>query len=397
MPIAATAITVVTVLVGLIWISRHVIISRENRHSFILSGNYPGPPPETPMITVVVAAKDEADNIEACVRSMLAQDYPNFELIVCNDRSEDQTGAIVQQIVDEDNRLSLIDIEHLPDGWFGKTNAMQHGIAEARGEYFCMTDADCRQHSTRTLSVAMQYAKDNEIDLLSVLPTLEMKGFWENVIQPICSAIMMIWFRPDRVNNPKHSAAYANGAFMLIKQSAYQAIGTHDAVRQELNEDMRMAARIKAAGLRLRVVRSQGLYSVRMYTSLRQSIRGWSRIFFGTFGTLRRLLLSILLMLLVSMWPYIAAAVTGAMLACTGGGNGWTTAGAASAVLILLQMTAIWRYYRLIDGRPWLFWTYPIGCILGLTALFGSLAKLRPGAKVVWKSTPYAKTDPPPS
>jgi len=393
MPILAAILTILTGLVGLVWVSRHVLITRERRKSFILTGNHDGPPPNAPLVSVVVAAKDEEEAIESCVQTMLTQDYPNFEVIVCNDRSDDQTGVIVQRLADEDPRLRLINITDLPDGWYGKPNAMQHGIAAAKGDWIVMIDADCRQLSTRTLSVAMQVAMDEQTDLLSVLPILEMKGFWENVIQPVCGAIMMIWFRPDRVNNPEHPAAYANGAFMLIKRSAYEAIGTHEAVRQELNEDMRMADLTKRAGLRLRVVRSHGLYVVRMYTSLKRIVRGWSRIFFGTFGTLKRLSLSMLVMLLMSILPYVTG-LLGLGLICGGTDSPWWQAGAAVGLAVVaIQLTAIVRFYRLASAKPSLFWTYPLGCLFALLCLGLALRKLLPGAEVVWKSTPYAQTD----
>ena len=389
----ATVITILTGLVGLIWVSRHVLITREKKNSFILTGNHEGPPIDPPKISVVIAAKDEAEVIEGCVRTMLSQDYPNFEVVVCNDRSDDDTGPIVERLAAEDPRVRLMNIDHIPQDWYGKPHAMQHGIASTDGSYICMIDADCRQLSTRTLSVAMQVAAEQQTDLLSVLPVLEMKGFWENVIQPVCGAIMMIWFRPDRVNNPMHSAAYANGAFMLIKRSAYEAIGTHEAVRQELNEDMRMADLTKRAGLRLRVVRSQGLYVVRMYTSLKRIIRGWSRIFFGTFGTLKRLSLSILLMTLMSILPYLAAG-TGIGLLLAGSTSPWAMACAiVGGAVTALQLGAIWRYYHLSLARPALFWTYPLGCLMGLLCLVLALRKLLPGAQVVWKSTAYARTD----
>ena len=396
MPAAALTMTIITGLVGLIWITRHLLITRECKESFVLHGNYDGPPPDPPLISVIIAAKDEAECIEACVRTMLGQDYPNFEVIVCNDRSDDDTAGIVERIAAGDSRLRLINITELPEGWYGKPNAMQHGIASARGEWICMIDADCRQHSTRTLSVAMQHALDEKVDFLSVLPVLEMKGFWENVIQPVCGAMMIIWFRPDRVNNPKASAAYANGAFMLIKRSTYDAIGTHEAVRQELNEDMKMAWLTKRAGLRLRVVRSTGLYTVRMYTSFKQIIRGWSRIFFGTFGTLPRLSLTLLVMVLLSMSPYIALGISaGALLA--GVTETWPLVLGATAVGAgTIQLAAIFRYYRLTGAQASLFWTYVLGCTMGLLALVLALWKLRPGTQVVWKGTPYAKTDQPP-
>ena len=393
MPAIAIVLTVLTGLVGLVWLSRHLMITREKRNSFVLRGSYAGPPADAPLISVVVAAKDEEACIEQCVRTMLTQDYPNFELLVCNDRSDDQTGPIVDRIAAEDSRVRLINITDLPEGWYGKPNAMQTGIKQARGDYICMIDADCRQTSPRTLSVAMQYAQEQKTDLLSVLPVLEMKGFWENSIQPVCGAIMVIWFRPDRVNNPKHSAAYANGAFMLIQRDAYEAIGTHEAVRQELNEDMRMADRIKKSGRVLRVVRTDDLYLVRMYTSLKQIIRGWSRIFFGTFGTLKRLSLTLLAVLMVSVLPYVAGGLGLGLGLAEGANVWWRITGIVGAAVIALQLSVIFRYYALTGAKRSLFWTYPFGCSMGLLAIILAFRKLRRGAKVVWKNSSCARTE----
>ena len=135
--------------------------------------------------------------------------------------------------------------------------------------------------------------------MLSVLPILEMKGFWENVVQPVSGGVMMIWFKPDSVNDPKKRAAYANGAFMMIRREAYEKVGTHEALKDKLNEDMHMALRVKQGGGAVRVVRNDGLCVVRMYTSLREIVRGWSRIYLGTFGTLGRLLATLGLLLVV--------------------------------------------------------------------------------------------------
>ena len=375
--------------VAMIWLSRHVKISREKRAGLLLNPDSPGPPDSAPKISVVVAAKDEAACIEACVRTMLDQDYPNFDLTVCDDRSTDATAEIVRRVAQEDSRLRLLGVRELPAGWCGKSNAMQKAIATTDGEWICMIDADCRQESSRTLSVAMQYATDTGADLLSVLPRLETKSFWENVIQPICGGVMMIWFTPEKVNSPRHANAYANGAFILIRRQAYQAIGTHEAVRDRISEDMHLARLVKEAGLQLRVIRGQGLYVVRMYTSLGQILRGWSRIFYGTFGTLKRLTISLALMLVVGMLPYgaIGAGLAG-VLAGAAPGWAWIASAAAGAAAAAIQLSVIRRFYRLINARADLFWTYPIGCAVTLWALILSLSKLF-GGKIVWKDTGY--------
>ena len=391
MVVSCVVLTVFSVLVAMVWISRHVMIYQQQRSGRMLGPESPGPGDDPPLISVLVAAKDEEACIERCVRSMLDQDYPNFEMIVCNDRSDDNTAAIVERIAAEDPRLRLVNIESLPEGWCGKNNAMQMGIAQSTGEWICMIDADCRQTSNRTLSVALQHARDNDIDLFSILPDLEMNGFWEKTIQPVCSGVMMIWFSPDKVNNPNKPNAYANGAFMLMRREVYQAIGTHEAVKDQVNEDMHMADRIKKSGKKLRVLRSNGLYTVRMYTSFKQIIRGWSRIFFGTFGTLKRLTVSFLLMAVMGLLPY-AAALVGLLGFHATGSTAALVCGIAGLAGVAMQLSVIFRYYRLLGNSGVLALTYSMACIITLVVIVISMTKLRAGATVTWKSTTYSKT-----
>ena len=396
MSILAVILAVLCGAVTLVWASRHLMVWREARHGFLLTADCPGPPDDPPPVSVMIAARNEEECIERCVRTMLDQDYPNFELVVCNDRSTDETADLVERIAADDGRLRLMNITDLPDGWCGKNNAMQQGIATTAGRWICMIDADCRQLSRRTLSTAVQYALDNRCDLLSVLPTLEMKTFWEYVVQPVASGVMMIWFHPDKVNDPAKTNAYANGAFILIRRETYEAIGTHEAVKDCLNEDMHMARLVKQAGLKLKVVRSHGLYLVRMYTSLKQIVRGWSRIFFGTFGTLRRLAVSLAVVIVMGLLPYVGAALGLGVLAAGAPQPAWPwwLLGVAGLAAAGMQLSLIARYYKLVAARPGLFWTYPVGSLVVIVALIGSLTKLRRGATVVWKSTSYARQSP---
>jgi chlorobactene glucosyltransferase len=354
-----------------------------------------------PSLCVVVAAKDEEANIGPCVGSLLSQDYPNLEVVLCNDRSKDATGEIVSRLAAADRRMRVMNIRELPDGWCGKNNAMQCGIASGKSDYICMIDADCRQTSRRTLSVAMQYARDNGADLLSILPVMEMPTFWESIIQPVCSGVMMIWFHPDAVNSPAKPQAYANGAFMLMKRSAYERIGTHEAVKERVNEDMHMAALVKGKGLRLLVVRGKGLYVTRMYDGFASTIRGWSRIFFGTFGTLKRLTASLAALLIVGLLPYLAAAAGFAFWTRTAGSvwappshgaaNWWLACGLAGTAACVLQLSVIYRFFKLIGSKASLAWSYPVGCLVTMWVLVLSLSKLRKGANIVWRNTSYAK------
>ena len=391
MLVLSVILTVAAGLVGMVWSTRHYLIWRERRTVSPLTPASPGPPGDPPRVSVIIPAKDEAHNIEACLRSWQEQDYPNFEIVVCNDRSADATGSIADAVAAEDARIRVLHIEDLPEGWCGKGHAIWTAAGQTDSEWLCMTDADCRQTSDRTLSVAMQYAVARGVDLLSMLPRLEMKSFWEEVVQPVCGGVMMIWFHPDRVNNPRRRNAYANGAFVLMPRAAYEAVGTHAAIPNVLMEDMQLARRTKDAGLRLRVVRTDGLYRVRMYTSLAEILRGWTRIFLGSFGSARRLAITLLVLLMMGVLPY-AAAACGFALAGAGAEPSawWWACGITATAAILMQVSVVYRFYKLLGARAWLAWSYPLGCVMAVAAVAAALTKLRPGSRVVWKGTSYA-------
>jgi chlorobactene glucosyltransferase len=380
--------------VAMIWASRHWAISQAKREQIPLtSRSYPGPPAEAPMVSVLIAAKDEEANIRAAIETFLAQDYPNFELIAVNDRSADRTPAILDELEKRyPDKLRVIHIRELTEGWFGKNNAMREGVCVARGEWLCFSDADCRQISKRSLSMAVRHAVDWNIDFLSVLPRLETHGLWERIIQPVCGAVMVLWFHPKRVNDPKDPAAYANGAFMLMTRRCYGAIGGHAAVRSQVNEDMHMARLAKEKSQRLVVVQGEDLYTVRMYSTLPQIWRGWSRIFYGCFGTFRRLRVTLGLLVAANVFPYVSFLLAAAALAVwgwTGAGHGWQSVALASAAVIALQQTVIARFYRLSHADPRLAPTFIVGACVCMGMLVNAMLKLGGRRAVTWRGTTY--------
>ena len=384
--------------VAIIWASRHLEISRAKREHIPLgSHSYPGPPAHAPFVSVLIAAKDEEANIGRAVRTMLDQDYPSFELIVIDDRSTDRTAEILDTMQAEcqargDQRLKVIHVKELQPGWFGKNNAMREGVAAARGEWLCFGDADCKQTSTRSLSMAVHHALDWNIDFLSLLPGLETQSLWERIIQPVCGAVMVFWFHPGKVNNPKDPAAYANGAFMLMKRSCYQAIGGHEAVRTEVNEDMHMARLAKERGQRLVVVQSDDLYTVRMYSRFGEIWRGWSRIFYGCFGTFRRLRITMLMLVFTSILPYSTLLLSALVLAFAGWSStppGWHWVFALSALCVVMQETVIYRFYRISHAEPRLAVTWIVGVAVCIGILINAMLKLRGRQTITWRGTTY--------
>ena len=373
-----------------VWLGRHVVLSRAGQVlPPIHDGLYRDQNGPLPAMTMLVAAKDEERNIEGCVRSIAAQDYPSLQIVAINDRSADRTGPILDGIAAGEPRLTAVHVTQLREGWFGKNNAMREGVERASGEWLCFTDADCVLGARRCLTVAMRYALEHRVDFLSVLPNLDNNGFWERVIQPACGGIMMIWFNPLKVNDPSRSAAYANGAFMLMKRSCYDAVGGHESFKTEVNEDVHMAIRAKAIGQRLRVVSNENLYAVRMYNSLKQTWHGWSRIFYGCFGNYRRLVLSALVVVIFTLTPWLTAAATGVAVAAGAGtplvrGLLYTAMAAGAA-----QLSVMVRFYRLSHSSPLYGLLYPIGAAIGLGALVNAMRRLRGRGTTNWRGTVY--------
>ncbi len=379
------------VLVALVWASRHLALSRNQRFEKPLSsGSSVKLPTPAPTVSMLVAAKDEEANIEACVTSMLAQDYPDLEVFAVNDRSTDRTPEILERITSPNGiPYTPLHVAELREGWFGKNNAMHEGVQHAQGEWLCFTDADCRQISNKTISVVVSYAVENRIDLLSVLPVLETKSFWERVLQPVCAAILVMWFRPEKVNDPKSSASYANGAFMLMRRDLYDAIGGHERIKTEVNEDMHMAKLTKQSGRRLHVIQNDDLYRTRMYANFGECWRGWSRIFYGCFGTFRRLAVSTLVLFLSSIMPWCSlfAGIVGWF--AVEQGSAWRWIVLASVAAIVMQQSLLVRFYRVNRANPWYVPTYFIGAVVAFGMLLNAMTKLGGLRTTTWRGTTY--------
>jgi glycosyltransferase involved in cell wall biosynthesis len=368
--------------IGLVWLRRHLALNRAGRDPVLPAIERDDDSYPLPTLSVLVAGKDEEANIERCVSGLLGQDYPGFEVVVINDRSRDRTGQIIDSLAARDSRVKAVHVAGLPAGWGGKNHAMHLGTQQATGEYFCFTDADCRFHAPELLAAAVRYTQAQRVDLLSVLPELEAHTFWERVVQPPAGAILILWFPPEKVNDPHSPRAYANGAFMLMSRATYEKLGGHAQFKAALNEDMQFARQAKRQGLRLRVIRGGGLYSVRMYVGLRQIWSGWSRIFYGCFGTWPRLLVSALFLSVFSLFPVVSLLVSPLLGSASGG------IATVAALTVVSQQSVLWRFYRLCAmPRHWAL-TYPLGAALCLAMTCNAMTRLI-GRRTRWRGTAY--------
>ena len=236
------------------------------------------------------------------------------------------------------------------------------------------------------IRIAVSYTIDNNLDLLSVLPVLETHTVWEKILQPVCSAVLMIWFRPHRVNDPESKIAYANGAFMLFKKECYMSIDGHQAVKDSISEDMDFARIIKQRGFKLYVIQNRDLYRTRMYEDFRSTFTGWSRIFFGCFAKPFRVILAILLLVIMSLLPYFILIGT-ILLACHRNWylphNIWNLV-VWSIIAVIAQMSVLLRFYPLSGARWYQAFSYPIGASVTLVMLINALLKFFTG-KINWR------------
>jgi chlorobactene glucosyltransferase len=233
-------------------------------------------PASAPLISICVPARDEEKNIRRCVEALLAQTYPNFEIIVLDDRSTDSTPQILEELTHRDSRLHVIHGSDLPDGWAGKPYALTQASAAVRGDWLCFVDADTFA-APEAIESCYVKALETQADMFTIMTFQELGSFWEKVLMPIVMTALSVGFSPRKVNDPKERVAVANGQFILIKRAIYDAVGGHERIKDQIVEDKALAEQVKWNGHRLVIADGHQMARTRMYTSLPQMWEGWTK------------------------------------------------------------------------------------------------------------------------
>ena len=228
---------------------------------------------KAPKVSVIVAARNEARKIERGLRSLLAQDYPNLEFIVVNDRSTDETRAILNRMAEENPRLYVLHVTELPGGWLGKTHALHCGADQATGELLLFTDADVVMERS-VISRAVGYIRRANIDHVAVAPQPQMPGTFLNMFGGAFALFFGMYAQPWKASNPKSPRHIGIGAFNLVRAEAYRAIGGHRPIAMRPDDDMKLGKLLKKSGYRQDLVLGGEMITVEWYSSLGELVKG---------------------------------------------------------------------------------------------------------------------------
>lgn len=291
-------------LLAVFWIVASFVAYRGMLRIPRLADAKPFEGPNFPRVSILFAARNEAEKLPAALASLLALEYPNFEVIAADDRSQDATGQILANFAQRDSRLKVIQISELPPGWLGKPNALVEAYAQATGEWLVFTDADVRfgpDSLRRTLALAQQTSADH----LTLLTMPDVRGFWEPCAVGYLGVCFTIGVRPWQISNPKSKSFMGVGAFQLVRRSAYEALGTHRRLAMEVLDDMKLGKLVKQCGFRSSVAPSDGFLQIRWQEGLGNIITGMTKNMFAAFDySVPRAAGGLLAIFLISILPF---------------------------------------------------------------------------------------------
>lgn len=208
-----------------------------------------------PMVSVILPARDEQDNIQLCLDSLILQDYLRYEIIAVNYCSTDTTGKILQKIAatsTPERNIKIVELKAKPSGWVGKNWACFQGYRRSSGQVLLVTDADTI-HAPDTLSLAARHMVDEELDALTARPQITSSNAWTKIVLPMVWMVSHIAYSAIKVNNLNSKTGFVFGGFYLITREAYESLGTHQSIKHEMAEDLAIGEKLKHGKYRLRM------------------------------------------------------------------------------------------------------------------------------------------------
>ena len=335
-----------------------------------------------PRVCIVVPARNEEKDIEFSLIRLLELDYDNYEVIAVNDRSTDRTGEIMERVEKNlsaglKNRLRVLHHRDLPAGWLGKTHAMWTAANQATGDWLLFTDADVL-FKPDSLRRALAYAEAERADHVVLFPQMIMKRPGEFMMIAFFQTMFVFGHRPWKVADPKSKDHMGVGAFNLIRRSVYDAVGTYEALRMEVLDDMKLGKVVKEAGFAQRNVFGRDLISLRWARGARGVVDNLTKNFFAVLSfQWWRTIISAFGLAFLNLGPFL-----GVFLA-----HGWQRLPYAIALFCMfaIYVGMSWRsrvpaYYFLL---------HPVSTALFIYTLLFSMFHALWHDGIIWRGTRY--------
>jgi glycosyltransferase involved in cell wall biosynthesis len=261
---------------------------------------------DCPFVSILFAGRDEAQKLPEALPTFLALDYPRYEVIAADDRSQDDTGSILKNAAQKDARLKVVHIASLPPGWLGKPHALQQAYEQSNGEWLVFTDADVH-FEPDLLRRAIALAKKHHWEHLTLFGAPKTFTFGEKLIMTFFGLAFLMGTRPWAANNPRSRGYTGVGAFQMVRRSAYEKMGTHKRLAMEVIDDMKLGKLAKDAGILSGVAKAGNAVSVHWHAGLGNTIRGTTKNFFAASQFKISLTIAqVLGLLLVFVFPLVA-------------------------------------------------------------------------------------------
>jgi len=340
-------------------------------------------------VSVIVPARNEEANIERVLRSLAGQQSVR-EILVVDDSSTDRTAEIARALKEEIPALRILRVDSLPDGWSGKSYAVALGAREAAGDWLLFTDADT-EHLPGSLAATLEIAEREGADLLSLSPGQITPTWWEKAVIPLVYVHLARLYKFEDVSNPSSPAAAANGQYLLIRRAMYERIGGHEAIRNQVLEDVELAKRVKGAGGKLIFLPGAEWVRTRMYRTFGEMWAGWSKNLYLLYGrSLGKILKALADLSAADVLPQVFF-ITLLMCLLSGRRSVIVVVGILASLVVILARHA--RYMRAVtrlgfDSRvaAWRLEGAAIFCLL----LINSVIAYRISHNVEWKGRRYS-------
>jgi len=337
----------------------------------------PAPDEACPRVSILVAARDAARELCKALPTLLDQDYPEFEVIVVDDRSRDATARILDEFKTKYSNLKVVHLTHLPQGWIGKPHALARAYEEATGEWVVFIDADVRI-ARDVLRRVMGMVKENSWDHLNILPHLELVGFWEKTVLTFWALSSIVWLEPWRVSDPDSGRYFGFGALQGLRREVYEQIGTHRRLAMEIVDDIKLGKLVKQAGLRSGVAIAGDRVQLRYVHGLSNIIHSISKSAFAACDyRISRLIGGLLATFIIYALPFVALIFTTGILR------------GMAAIAVACILTLHGKGLLAVRVSPFYAATHPLGAIMLCYILLHSMTVTLWRGGVIWRDTFY--------